>query len=143
MSFSIGFQGVTNRENLALGRIEVGDFDEAFWSNLSYWGRSDYQRSWASALEVLESDEHAVSCLVTSMVDPSDGNFVVCWPLYRSGDKVFVQNSLVFLRELERGFEPDRLWLSVRPRRVVNEDGRRISEWAVDMASVRQFAQRL
>ncbi|SDM67627.1 hypothetical protein [Allokutzneria albata] len=141
MSFSIGFEGVTSSENLALGRIRLGEFSEIFWSNLSYWDRSDYRRSWADAVDVVESAEHAVSCLVTSMVDPSDGNFVVCLPLFRDGDAVFVQNSLIMLDQLENAFDPHRPWCAVRPRSVVSEDGRRVSEWAVDLASLGEWAR--
>lgn len=52
----------------------------------------------------------------------------LCLPLYRDGDTVFIQNSLIFLDELSQAFDIENPWLSIGPRNVVNEDGVRISE---------------
>jgi hypothetical protein len=123
----------------ARGRITVGDFVEEFDAALSYWGAEDYRRSWHRALSVLEADDAATSCLVTSITDPVHSNFVFCWPVYRSGDEVFVQSAVIFLAELAAPFDPSRPWLSVRPRETVDEDGNRISEWRSEMAEIRRF----
>src|SRR5277367_357802 len=80
----------------ASGRITIDDFSETFMTPLGFWDESDYRRSWRDAFEVLDADPHAVSCLMTSMTEPRNSNFLVCWPMYRSGEDVFVQNAMLF-----------------------------------------------
>jgi hypothetical protein len=126
-------------EGEAWGRITVGDFSERFRAALCYWSASDYRASWRAASEVLETGPSATSCLVTSIIEPAMSNYVMCWPLYRDGDLVRVQNSLIFLDELGSPFAPAAPWLSVLPRETVNEDGWPISEWSVPLAAVREF----
>lgn len=108
---------------------------------LGYWSVDEYVASWKRALDFLEDSEDAVACLVASMVDPREGNFVNCWPLYRRGEAVLVQNAIIFLRELSTTFDPDRPWLSVEPHSSVDEDGNRISEWSVDLSEVLSFRE--
>ncbi|MCP2166702.1 hypothetical protein LX83_003574 [Goodfellowiella coeruleoviolacea] len=67
----------------------MGGFSEFFRMRLGYWDAAAYRRSWCRAVTVLDSDPGATSCLVTSMYDPASANFVLCWPLYRSGDAVY------------------------------------------------------
>ena len=84
----------------AFGRIVIGDFRETFVVPLGLWGESDYRASWR-AFEVLEGDPRAVACLMTSMTDPVASNFLICWPVYREGADVYVQNAIVLLDEIE------------------------------------------
>jgi hypothetical protein len=121
------------------GGIVIGDFTETFVVPLGFWGEADYRASWRRAFEVLEGDPRAVSCLMTSMTDPVASNFLICWPLYREGEDVCVQNALVFLDEIEGPFDPGAPWGSLEPRRGMDDDGNRISEWATSMGSLREF----
>lgn len=125
-----------------IGRIVVGDFAETFRADLTFWGPGHYESSWAHALRRLEEADVTTSCLVSSITDPKTANFIICWPLYRVRDEVVVQNSLIFLDELDREFDPESPWLSVRSREVMDEDGNRISEWRTDIAAVREFGRR-
>jgi CdiI N-terminal domain len=59
---------------------------------LGCWDEADYRRSRRRAFAVLNADPHATSCLTTSMTDPRNSNFLVCWPMYRSGEDVFVDH---------------------------------------------------
>jgi CdiI N-terminal domain len=122
----------------AFGRIVIGDFRETFVVPLGLWGESDYRASWR-AFEVLEGDPRAVACLMTSMTDPVASNFLICWPVYREGADVYVQNAIVLLDEIEGPFDPWVPWGSPEPRRGMDEDGNRISEWATSMGSLREF----
>ena len=101
--------------------------------------RSVCSASWRRAFEVLEGDPRAVACLMTSMTDPVTSNFLICWPLYREGEDVYVQNAIVLLDEIEGRFDPGAPWGSVEPRLGVDDDGNRISEWATSMGSLREF----
>ncbi|MFK4067338.1 hypothetical protein [Streptomyces sp. NPDC029674] len=123
----------------AVGRISVGEFSEHFPMDLSYWDVDDYRASWARALRVVDGRDEATSCLVSSISDPATANFVFCWPVYRSGPDVRIQNSVVFLDELTEPFRPDEPWRSVGPRSTVDEDGNQVSEWQTDISAVRRF----
>jgi hypothetical protein len=123
----------------ASGRIVIGHFTETFMVPLGFWDESDYRHSWRQAFEVLNADQNSVSCLMTSMTDPRDSNFLACWPMYRAGEDVYIQNALVFLDEIEGAFDTSAPWRYVRPRQGIDEDGNKISEWATSMDSLREF----
>ncbi|MDI6097072.1 hypothetical protein QLQ12_00425 [Actinoplanes sp. NEAU-A12] len=123
----------------AIGSITIGPFSESFPISLNFWAVEDYVASWKHALAALEESADSTVCLVASMVDPQDGNFVNCWPVYRSGDIVRVQNSIIFFEDLTETFDPGTPWLSVAAHSVIDEDGNRISEWSTTMSEIRRF----
>lgn len=133
---SVDSAGAADR---TVGRIVIGDFVEAFRVPLGFWGESDYRRSWQRAYGVLEGSSTSRSCLMVAMTDPDFSNFLTCWPMYRDGDDVYLQNSLIFLDQLDSAFDVERPWESIGPRSVVDEDGNSISEWATSMGSLREF----
>ncbi|MET7714369.1 hypothetical protein [Streptomyces sp. NPDC005407] len=139
--YSGASEGAQGASSEAVGRITVGEFAETFRMDLSFWSVSDYRRSWKRALQVLADDETAISCLISSITDPGNSNFVFCWPLYRSGEDVYVQNSVVFLDELEGGFDPEEPWHFVGPRCTIDDEGNRISEWSTGMTERRLFLE--
>ena len=138
---SAASEDVQGASSEAVGRITVGEFAETFRMDLSFWSVSDYRRSWKRALQVLVDDEAAISCLISSITDPENSNFVFCWPLYRSGEDVYVQNSVVFLDELDSRFDPEEPWHFMRPRCAIDDDGNRISEWSTGMTELRLFLE--
>ncbi|MGP3980038.1 hypothetical protein [Streptomyces sp. KR80] len=125
----------------AVGRIKVGSFTETFLMDLSFWTVDEYRRSWESALRELERTEKATSCLIASITDPATSNFNSCWPVYRVGDVVYVQSSVIFLDELDEPFDPQEPLRYVEPHCSVDEDGNRISEWTTSASQVRQFRE--
>jgi hypothetical protein len=125
----------------ASGMITVGDFRETFRMALSFWDANEYRRSWGRALRRLEDREVVDSCLVSSITEPKSANFIFCWPVYRRNEEVFVQNSIIFLDELEGRFDAEEPWLFINPRRTVNDDGDLISEWATTISEVRRFVR--
>jgi hypothetical protein len=140
-NFGIAFTGFDEEDPLvAIGELKLGDDREYFQSVLGFWGVDDYLQSWTEALQRLLAGA-STSCLATSIVDPSNANFVEVWPLYREQDEVYVQNKLLFLDQLPHEFDPAAPWDSVDPRSLVNEDGRRISEWRVSLDDIREFLE--
>ncbi|MFI7012676.1 hypothetical protein [Streptomyces sp. NPDC050164] len=127
----------------AVGRITVREFEESFPMDLTYWSVEKYRASWSQALRVLERRDDATSCLISSITDPSTSNFVFCWPLYRSQDLVYVQDSIIFLEGLDEDFDPDEPWRFVEPRSTVAEEGHEISEWQTTVDEVRDFLHRV
>lgn len=122
-----------------IGRITIDSFTETFEMSLGLWSEADYRESWLHAFKILSERDHSTSCLMTSMTDPATGDFLMCWPLYRNGEVVHVQNSLILLDELESPFDVAEPWASVRPRETVNEDGQEISEWQTSMEALARF----
>ncbi|MFJ4951284.1 hypothetical protein [Streptomyces sp. NPDC088760] len=125
----------------AIGCITVGDFEENFPMDLTYWDVGQYQTSWARSLRVLERGDDATSCLISSITDPANSNFIFCWPLYRSGEMVYVQNSIIFLEDLSEDFDPAEPWRFVEPRSTVDEEGHEISEWQTSISEIRRFGK--
>lgn len=125
----------------AVGRIRVGSFTEIFHMAMSFWSAEYYRRSWEGALREIERSEGASSCLISSITDPPLINFIFCWPLYREGEVIYVQNSLVILDELDEPFDLQEPWRWTRPRREINEDGHRISQWMTSASEVRKFRE--
>jgi hypothetical protein len=121
------------------GRIVVGDFTETFRVPLGFWNEFDYRRSWRQAFEVLNASPNSTSCLMTSMTDPGNSNFLACWPMYREGDYVYIQNAIIFLDEIEGAFDPEAPWNYVDSRQRIDEDGNKISEWTTSIDSLREF----
>ena len=106
---------------------------------LGFWDESDYRRSWRVAFEVLSASSHSTSCLMTSMTNPHTSNFLACWPMYREGEDVYIQNAIIFLDEIDGDFDTTAPWGYVGPRHGIDEDGNKISEWITSMESLRRF----
>lgn len=123
----------------ATGRIRVGDFSEKFPMDLGFWSVDRYLRSWEAALARMENDEEVTSCLISSITDPTNSDFITCRPLYREGEAVYVQNALIFLDQIEGVFDPEAPWSHVWPRATVDEEGRTVSEWTTRIDQVRLF----
>jgi hypothetical protein len=139
--FSIAFTGFDEQDPMvATGELKLGEDHEYFGSILGFWGLEDYEEIWTVGLQRLLAGA-SISCLATSVSDPSNANFVEVWPLYRQKEEVYVQNSLIFLDQLAHEFDPAAPWDSVGSRSVVNEDGQRISEWRVSLNDIRVFLE--
>ena len=125
-----------------VGKIVIDDFQETFTASLAFWTRGDYELHWKRALERLIAGGER-SALITDYSQPpahvGSEDFLIWWPLYRDGDTVYIQNHLLFFGQLSRPFSPDRPWDSVRDRRLVNEDGQNISEWATTIEDIKHF----
>ncbi|MEU0336965.1 hypothetical protein [Streptomyces sp. NPDC006193] len=109
--------------------------------DLTYWDVGQYQTSWNRSLRVLERGDDATSCLISSITDPAKSNFIFCWPLYRAGEIVHIQNSIIFLEELAEDFNPAEPWRFVEPRSTVDEEGHVISEWQTTISAIRRFGE--
>ncbi|WP_380181013.1 hypothetical protein [Kalamiella sp. sgz302252] len=117
--------------------IVINDFEESLYLPLSYWNLNDYKQAWLnSLLEGLSNKDHAA--LAVSMYNPTQVNFIFTWALYFGGDKVYVQNNVLFL-EGDKIFIPENINKFIEPRTTHNEDGMKISEWNTDLESVIDF----
>src|SRR5581483_2910236 len=127
------------------GKIRIEDHRETFITDLSHWNRTQYEQHWIRALQRLLGDAtHSV--LITSYSpprpQPTPEDFLVWWPLYRERDVVYVQNQLLFFKQLTHPFSADRPWDSLRPRSTVNPEGLEISEWMTTVENIREYLGR-
>lgn len=116
------------------GQLRIGDHVETFLAPMSYWGELEYRRQWRTGLQRL-SNGAASTCLVTSITDPKQSNFVRWWALYRDGDMVILQEHIHFLDE-SPFFDAQNPYASVTPHVRTSDDGSTISEWSVKAANV-------
>src|ERR1700733_8304757 len=133
--FAIELQSAqeTGEENSAhveaSGRIIIGDFTETFRVPLGFWDESDDRRSWRRAFDVLQASPHSKSCLMTSMTDHRNSNFLSCWPMHREGEDISFHEGIIFLDEIKEPFDPATPWRYVGTRQIIDEDGNKVSEW--------------
>ncbi|MBD9422373.1 hypothetical protein IB259_24205 [Achromobacter sp. ACM04] len=136
------FEDVLERfdESVLCGEIEINGYKETFFAPVGFWFRIDYLKSWKKSLDQgLRDRSHAV--LATSMRDPGSCNFVFCWVIYIEGERAYIQNHALFLNELPVPFIPGDINLHVSAREEINEDGRKISQWSVDVSSISEFSE--
>ena len=124
--------------DLAWGRVTVCDFSERFEADLSYWSPDQYRQHWTEAVRLVVADEGPVA-FVTSMRDPETANFIVWWPAWRDGDRVFVQNQLLFLDQLAEPFDEADPFRGLGSFGREGEDGDRISTWETTVREVEAF----
>jgi hypothetical protein len=139
--FSIRFTGEVRErydEDYALGIIRIAEFEETFWSSLSYWSTANYEQSWQASLQRIAGGADP-SCLITDFHDPQWANFITTWPIYRVNEKLSFQNQLIFLDQLTSPFVTERPWESVDEYESVDEDGNKISEWFVPVSAIQDF----
>ncbi|QCR35503.1 hypothetical protein [Nissabacter sp. SGAir0207] len=121
--------------------IVISKFEEELYLPLSYWDIKDYKKSWINSLEEgLSNKRH--SALVVSMYEPEKTNFIFTWILYFEGEKVYVQNTVIFLEEYH-DFSPENINNFIETRTTHDEDGMKISEWCTDIKSVLVFLNSL
>lgn len=114
--------------------ITLGAFTEEFVVPLDYWSEDKYRRSWANA--ITQAILGPSSCLITSLSDPDNANFIVWWLLYKEHDLVFVQNQLLFLNTIDGGFDPWNPYSHIPPRDVQSEEGVMVSEWIITVNEI-------
>ncbi len=121
-----------------LGEIMLGDHLEKFEAVTSFWNAEDYQKHWKQAIERIVHGEEK-SCLITSMDDPNIANFIFWWPIYREGNRVFIQNQVLFLDDERISFNPIDPFASIKDRETLTESGLPISEWEFALIDLEQF----
>jgi hypothetical protein len=80
--------------------------------------------------------------LLTAIVDPIDAAGIAWWPIYREGEKAFLQHGLLVFAEMNTSFELTDPYRHIPSRQQIDEEGNRISEWCVSLTSIREFLDR-
>jgi hypothetical protein len=122
------------------GLIVIGNFREEFLSNLREWTQAEYREQWSRSIRsLLEGERKAV--LITTFSSPTIATHLEWWPLYREGENIFVQNHLLFYKDVDGEFDANRAVDFLMDRQTENEEGLPISEWSVSMDELRAFAE--
>ncbi|MFZ0952440.1 MAG: hypothetical protein WAN17_09250 [Candidatus Sulfotelmatobacter sp.] len=147
MPFSIAFQEellsypYEDRTTPAAdGVLVLGDAKERFTASLYEWSKEDYQRQWRHAVEVLLRGKDKAA-LITEYLGPGIATHLEWWPMYVVGEKVFLQNHLLFYDQLPRPFSVKNALSFLRDRHTTNQEGETISEWSVGLSEVEAFAR--
>jgi hypothetical protein len=130
----------STHSNSLRGKIRLGEFVEAFESSLQFWTRQDYEKQWVNGVRRVVL-EHSDSCLISSLTDPENSNFIFWWPIYIDGDKAIFHNQVLFINECQHKFDASQPSRSLHPRETVDEDGNKISEWFVQIADLEEWLQ--
>ncbi len=147
MSFSIEFpvdatEDVREFQRVRVGRITLGYFTEEFEAYLDYWSSVDYEAQWKKAVRRIVSGA-GVDALITDMHDLKTAHHLVSWPMYREGNRVFVQNRLLILNDLGRPSQLEHAIAKLGERKTVNDAGAQISEWSVTVHDLEVFINQL
>lgn len=142
--FNIEFTSERNRDaNFITGQITIGKFIEAFTSSLSYWNQKDYLKQWYHTITGAIENDNFIGCLITSMVNPIKQNHIICWPLYRERDKIYIQNRILFMKDIKEKFDIKKIGEYVSPHIRFNNDGDKISEWKISVDDLKIFFKQL
>ena len=122
---------------VAEGVLKIGGDIENFNASLSYWGRRQYCSQWREALNRLTIgfDRTAV---VTTMYDPATANFIFWWLLYVIEEKIYIQNHVLFMGDLEDDFDEEDIYKFIPIRETHTEEGEPISEWSVTINDIEE-----
>jgi len=124
----------------ARGILILGEAKEYFGSSLYQWSKKDYESQWGHAIKTLLGGKDRAA-LITEYVSPEDATHLEWWPMYVVGNAVFIQNQLLFYDRLAEPFSTKNAFSFLQERRNTNEEGKRISEWAVGMPELEEFAR--
>jgi len=134
----IGEKILDDESEIAMGELKLLNFTEVFRVPLSYWKKDNYEQQWKEGVKrILRGCNR--SCLVTSMYNPDVANFIVWWPMYLCGDKVFIQNHLLFMNDLKQPFQEHNLYEHIPAREIYSIEGDKISEWSLDIRDIAMF----
>ncbi|MBS1987325.1 hypothetical protein JST99_05335 [Candidatus Dependentiae bacterium] len=129
--------------DVCIGKITIGDFQETFRMQLEYWTVKDYEKQWQEGIERIKT--HDQSCLVFQMQDPNRAPWANSWILYKDGDIVHIQNTLLhgkrFSKMLKKeSFTIQSCYSFITPRQTVDEEGgMKISEWDIPLVDVLRY----
>ena len=122
----------------APGSLLLGEATEDFLSNLSLWGKAEYELHWKKELEALVNGSHKIA-LVVSYNDPEASSNLEIWRVYRDGDWAHFQNQLFWYSRLPERFDIDEMSRYIQERSVASAEGDSYSEWSVPIRNIQAF----
>ncbi len=125
----------------APGLLVIGNTFEGFLANLAVWNKEAYEAHWLLELKSLFEGKPKAT-LIVSYDDPNFSHNIEIWPVYREGDKVCLQNRLLFYERLPANFDLTEISSYLGDHRTLNQWGQKLSEWSVSIRDVEVFLHR-
>lgn len=113
------------------GKIIIDSFSESFICPLNYWSEKDYYEHWYTGIRKIIKENK--SALITEMHNPLTSNFIIWWVLYKLEDIVYIQNKILFIKELNQTFDIKNFSDYIEDRKIYTEEGDKISEWKINI----------
>lgn len=123
------------------GEIVIGDHRELFEAFIGFWGPADYQAQWIEGCRRAAWDDRP-SCLITSITDPAQSEYLRWWLLYPDRDVIFIQEAILLLRSTATPFSTHDPYVHIPPHRRRTEEGFDVSEWTISRDAVKAFVLR-
>lgn len=120
--------------------IQMGDHVEGFTVPIHVWKPVDYERQWLEGLRRAVSGKK--SCMIYKMYDLVENSIFPWWALYPKNDLVYIQDHLVFLKDIGPSFNLNDPYKNVRERETHSDDGEKVSEWVVAVDEIRAFLEK-
>jgi hypothetical protein len=127
MAFSIHIADGRRR----IGEIQIGAFSEYFHAH-GGWPLSRFRTEWRSQLEAVLSRKRKGMLPTTAKAS----KVYVAWIIYRHNRRLYVQQRYY----VRRGFDLKNG--RIDSRRIKDEEGRRLSEWSVNLREVAAFLKK-
>ena len=122
------------------GEIILGDWREEFLAPIGEWSEADYEREWLRSAQRLLNGSMRVGFVHHMAHAGASHHFM--WQAWREGERVFLQERLLVAADLPATFRPNDPDGVVEERMETTEDGEPISQWQVDLAAIRAYAER-
>jgi hypothetical protein len=119
-------------------RLTLQNYEEEEGADLTFWSTKEYENQWFGELNRIISFGNK-GALIVSIHDPANAFRVWTWTMWKQDDHVLFQNRLLFMLEQPLIFDSSRISDHIGEYQSHNENGERISEWAVPVAAVRNF----
>ena len=97
---------------------------------LNYWSLEDYERQWAAGIKRLRTKNR--SCLVVSIYNPTTGNFIEWWALYKIKNKVYIRNQILVSDIYKKRIGNKTVTVNNCYNFIAPRAGKKVSEWVVD-----------
>jgi hypothetical protein len=131
-------------DSAVFGEIMLGDFTERFYASTTYWLKSNYYKQWEYAVRsIVDGPDNAKAGLITCMYDPQNANFIHCWPMFREGDRVHFRNNLLFLEDLPKPFDVDKVASYIGDHATTSDDVTKPSEWVIEISDLKDWLRKL
>ncbi len=124
---------------VADGEIQVGDFTEEFWFNLSYWEKIDYERQWVEGLKRITEWGYKKSILIVDMQDPSTDGLITGYVLYQDKGTVYIQEHFFAFEDLPEPFDENNPYKHISEREPGGDEDGQLSEWSCSIEDVELF----
>lgn len=138
--FSIGFSRKHASylgEDETLGEIWLNGVRERFSVYIGHWDKDQYRAHWWLALQRVVNEKQPAR-LFTNMNHIDYAEYFRAWICYPEGDKVFVQEHMIFPDQMPPEFSHETPHLAIPPR-TIEEEGQKISEWEVSIQDLITF----